>query len=1249
MSTRVRKAALVAPALAILAAPFLGGGLAQAGPPAVPPTVPPAGTTAAANGSPAGSVTLITGDVVTLTAAPGGKFAASVEPGAGRDDLTFHTFEVDGELRVVPADAVAYLGAGTLDIDLFEVSSLLENGYGDDDRDDLPLIVEYSDGVRTTAETPGVTQTHALPSIDGSALSVAHDHTDDLWTTLTARPSGATTARSTQLGGGIERVWLDGKVQASIDESVGQIGAPAAWERGLDGTGVDVAVLDTGVDLNHPDFAGHIATTRDFTDKGNAQDGHGHGTHVAATIAGAGLASAPARRGVAPDARLLVGKVLDDNGSGFESWVIDGMEWATTSGAKVVNLSLGSGPGSDGTDPAALALDRLSEQSGALFVVAAGNDGEDEAIGSPGPASRALTVGAVDRTGALAEFSSRGPRLGDLGIKPEITAPGVGIASARAAGTTMGERIDDFYTRASGTSMATPHVAGAAAILLEQHPDWDGQQVKAALVSSAVPNPNLQPYQQGNGEVRIDRAINEPVIGAGVLNLGLFEERATPQAATIDTDYRNTSDHDVTLKLAVDMTNVRTGRPVGDAVTLEQDTLVVPAGGSATLSLHVDPAKLTRGRHTGYLTAVTPDGATISTALGVVLQPPTYQVTFKGLGMKGQPTPVPAITMFGSGDTPDLMTRIDRGLESLTVDMQADTYILTGLIEHGAPLNEQVTYVVNPEFTVDRDMTIELDARTGNPISIDTPKPSEQQGLLSYYARRVTPGGREIAHGVMHFSTVQAVNVTPTKAVSAGELEFSSRWQLVAPMVTAAIDGQEGNWDINLLHTSPSFDGTRRMRLAYGGSGTARELAGLAGKAVVVDGEPTLDTRAQVAAAAEAGVAALLVVRPPQFSAWTVWNPTGERLALPAMVVANDDGQELLKKAKTGTSTMSLTLQTSSPYLYDVIDVRRGAIPTHIVHEVSAANSARRQVTYADMGGFGWEKEQRFGWRPWQRYAWNDTQRFVRTPMVRTEWISAGDSLWQHRVQHDFSWDSTSPVADGLGGPVQQYMPGTGEESWYSPVIRPAAPDRSDAPVSTRTATQLNFRIPELVDGAGNYGYLGWDGEAHMSVRRDGQLIGESDAGDLDVDTIPDAARYQVVLDTRRSDPEWTSATRTRTDWRFTSEGPASATRAALGMLQVDYRVNEVRASTSGKARLALMLTFRDQRGGRTSVRASSLEMSTDGGVSWETVSSERVSENGFKAMLLVGQAPTVSLRVAAATDDGRELRQTVIDAVRLR
>ncbi|MFM9442669.1 S8 family peptidase [Streptomyces acidiscabies] len=282
---------------------------------------------------------------------------------------------------------------------------------------------------------------------------------------------------------GVEKIWLDGKAEAALDRSTSQIGAPRAWAVGYDGKGVKVAVLDTGVDGTHPDLRGRVDAAKNFSEAADTVDRVGHGTHVAATVAGSGAHSGGKYKGVAPGARLISAKVLDDTGFGADSGIIAGAQWAVAQGAKVINLSLGS-PDSPGDNPLEQAVNELSASSGALFVIAAGT------VGSPGSAAAALTVGAVDRTDAMADFSSRGPTA-DGALKPDLTAPGVGIVAAKAAEGTEGDPAADGYVSMSGTSMATPHVAGAAAILAQRHPDWTGERIKAALTASAEPTPGL--------------------------------------------------------------------------------------------------------------------------------------------------------------------------------------------------------------------------------------------------------------------------------------------------------------------------------------------------------------------------------------------------------------------------------------------------------------------------------------------------------------------------------------------------------------------------------------------------------------------------------------------------------------------------------------------------------------------------------------------------------------------------------------
>lgn len=249
------------------------------------------------------------------------------------------------------------------------------------------------------------------------------------------------------------------------------------------------AVIDTGIDPNHLDLNdGKVIAFKDYVGgKTDPYDNNGHGTHVAATIAGDGEAGAGGvNRGVAPGAALVGVKVLDVNGSGSMANVTAAIDWVVTNkatyGIEAINLSLSTSGCSNGSDATSQAVNNASA-AGIVVVVAAGNAGPGTCtIASPGAAQNAITVGAMADLGvggfSLANFSSRGPTA-DNRIKPDVVGPGVGITSADA-GTTNG------YLTYSGTSMATPFVVGTALLMRDISAGLTPQQVKAAITSSAI-------------------------------------------------------------------------------------------------------------------------------------------------------------------------------------------------------------------------------------------------------------------------------------------------------------------------------------------------------------------------------------------------------------------------------------------------------------------------------------------------------------------------------------------------------------------------------------------------------------------------------------------------------------------------------------------------------------------------------------------------------------------------------------------
>lgn len=301
----------------------------------------------------------------------------------------------------------------------------------------------------------------------------------------------------------VTMIWYDDTVHTMLDASAPLIGVPQVWQSEVTGRGIRVAIVDTGIDPHHPDFAGRIVQTKDFTGEGNV-DKNGHGTHVAGIVGGSGAASQGKYRGVAPDCSLYIAKVLRANGLGRMSDVMSGIEWSVEQGAQVINLSLGSDGACDGTDALSVLCDAAVAR-GVVLCVAAGNAGPSvSTVGSPGCARTVITVGATTKSDQVATFSSRGP-TSDGRLKPDVCFPGVGIVACRAASTSMGTPVDTWYTSASGTSMATPHATGACALLLQAKPGLAPQQVKETLMNTAK-DLGQDANAQGKGRAQVFEA-----------------------------------------------------------------------------------------------------------------------------------------------------------------------------------------------------------------------------------------------------------------------------------------------------------------------------------------------------------------------------------------------------------------------------------------------------------------------------------------------------------------------------------------------------------------------------------------------------------------------------------------------------------------------------------------------------------------------------------------------------------------------
>ncbi len=306
----------------------------------------------------------------------------------------------------------------------------------------------------------------------------------------------------------------DNKVFKTVDIARKFMGSDAVNDNGYTGKGIGIAVVDTGV-APHSDLVkpkNRIVAFKDLiNNRESPYDDDGHGTHVAGIAAGNGFSTSK-YKGVAPDANIIAVKALDDTGSGSTSDILAGIQWVVDNkdkyNIKILNLSLGTP--ADTTyreDPLAKGAAAASNY-GICVVTAAGNSGPNRrTINSPGISPFVITVGSIDdnRTTSyedvfVAEFSSRGPTLSGE-IKPDIMAPGVDIVS-------LSNKNPSGYTSHSGTSMSTPFVSGAIALLYEKNSNISPDQAKRIVKSTAIPIRGESRISQGAGVADISKMLN---------------------------------------------------------------------------------------------------------------------------------------------------------------------------------------------------------------------------------------------------------------------------------------------------------------------------------------------------------------------------------------------------------------------------------------------------------------------------------------------------------------------------------------------------------------------------------------------------------------------------------------------------------------------------------------------------------------------------------------------------------------------
>ena len=1071
------------------------------------------------------TVTLITGDQVSV--ATGKPSQVSLQPRKGRERIRFITHSepvgaaVEQHLYVIPEDAAALIAAGRLDRQLFDVTELLESQYDDGSRDTLPLIVTYHEqlGALSASNTSiaAASRTRELRVVNGLAANARKQDIGALWNSLA--PAPGVSSKSSSLGGTIKKVWLDRLIKPVLDRSVPQIGAPAAWAQHYEGNGVRVAVVDTGIDSTHPDLVGKVIADRNFTAEPNT-DEVGHGTHVASIIAGSGAASNGKYRGVAPGAELISAKVCEVSGCSFSA-IIEGIQWAVTEeGAKIVNLSLG-GVDDPEVDPLEEAVNQLTESYGALFVVAAGNfGGRPFTVDSPASADAALAVGSVDKNDVIASSSGTGPRLGDKGVKPEITAPGVAIVAARAAGTKLGTPVGDSYVVLSGTSMATPHVAGAAALLAQLHPEFSAAQLKSVLMGSArftsFSFPFNPVFSQGAGRVDVAAAFATKLISEPAsLNLGtVLWPHDDDTVVTRVVTYRNTDATPTTLHLRVEAATLEGAAAGAGLFSLDQSTLTLAPGGSASVTFTVNTRVATPDGIYGGRIIATGDGVTITTPFSIEREVESYDISLSHIDLNGLPTPLYFTSFIPLDQSVFVIRRVFFGSPETTLRVPAGRYSIDSQL-----LGLASTILIKPVQVINSPLSLTFDARQASPIELTSPTATAERFWM----------------------------------------------QLGIDIQTSL-----GPYSSALLFFGPGFPGIPAIY-----TGTL--------------GDPSPVLRSYLSAQwNDFGQAGGATDNAPLYAA--TWAKKGQLVTGPTLTIKPEKVAAV--RSQYGSA-------------FPVINQGSIAVGTAVGNSPSLVVLIGQSIVL---------------------------------PSRRTEFFySTGDTV---------SWSSalSLPVSDGaqfstgrnVYKPQRLYF-----AHWNEPPFAPAFPDHST--YALRSGDQMLVRTPLFGDRGNHAGFVGND--AHISLYRNGEKIGDAEGFGALFDVSPELATYRVEASAAQS--AFALSSRVSAAWTFRSEHVDPATEAPLPLMSVRFepRLNDLGQAPRGAHFEVPVSVWQNGQRGEIVVSNLVVEASYNDGASWQRVA---VRRHGMEFVALLKhplQGDFVSLRATARDLSSNGVEQTVIRA----
>lgn len=1081
------------------------------------------------------SFTLITGDKVAARLNTDGTIGGIRLLAQEGEEVFTSLFKRGGESYVIPAAAQAKVDSGALDMELFNIDKLYQAGYDDANSDSLQVIVEYR--ANTLAKKPfsmampGAKVKATFEVIDSVVMTVEKDQLSDVLSGLSSNTA-------------VEGVWLDGMVQAykrsegkhkakhgpkdpnkwwkkllEVDETsptVPLTGAYGPYAIGYNGAGVKVAVLDTGYDTDHPDLSSNVFLYQDFNSYGSSgiDDFSGHGTHTASTIAGSGIESNGKYVGMAPGAQLLIGKVLSDTGSGTTSGILAGMQWAVDNGADIVSMSLG-GTVTSCDGPMVDMVEALSDD--ALFVISAGNSFVRETIGSPGCSPSALTVGAIDRTGNTAEFSSRGPSPDGHSAKPDITSQGVSVIAAASGG--KGEYA---YRANSGTSMSAPHVSGGAALVLQARPDLTPAQLKAVLTSSVAPT-RAHVLDQGAGPMDVNQAMIQSVIGAPNLELGFFDSQSESQVHETTVTLTNLSDDDVTFDLDITFVG-EDDKPLNayKLAGLGTHEITVPANSNAEVPVWINPTvaldnaaygtitgrlvgkevRSHNGKKQGhYQNGKLSELQKVTVPVSFWIEPPTVNLTINATDRLGLPAASPSKFYIMSGE--DSWGQSGQFINgSSTIEVPKGYYsIVSNIMTYDNPtqfggLVESAAMMAKLNVNLDTDIAINFDANQAKPVTFKTDKPSQMQGFSFGFTYALSDAE------VLKLAAMELAPdyVTGFYALSEGTDERFRSFVTTRAYAPKPILTTQGGHQLEyiLAGAALSFNGTGSAEVVAvgdGGYNTDWNNFDVAGKIALVDADYYV-TSNQVAKALEHGAVGVI---------GSVINRSGRykpnipgRLDIPVVSITQEEMAAIyaeLENNENLTISWSGTAHEHSPYVYSIAHWTDGSIETGQI-KIKNKDLAQVEATYYTQGNARIKYSDTYTSLPstGEFYSTGSPQ-MIATPQVRTEYFTASNVdkaktqlpriTWTSLVMPSVNYNTDGGLFDG----PREYTKNAQQVTNWDKAPMSATPLTNGSPRGYRDTNLLYIKNAPYGDANGHDGGSGYSLSSSVSFKLNGEQI----------------------------------------------------------------------------------------------------------------------------------------------------------------